>query len=38
MANVFLALLQDIGLDDMTTFGDSSGTLDLNAVQNTTAA
>jgi hypothetical protein len=32
MANVMLSLLHTLGLDDMKTFGDSTGTFDLNAV------
>ena len=31
MANVMLTALHTLGLDDMETFGDSSGTFDLNA-------
>ncbi|MFN8059725.1 MAG: DUF1552 domain-containing protein [Vicinamibacterales bacterium] len=38
MANVFLTTLHMLGLDDMTTFGDSAGAFDVNAVQDTTAA
>ena len=38
MANTFLDALHRIGMDDVPTFGDSSGRLDLNAVQDTTAA
>ena len=38
MANSFLDALHKIGLDDLQAFGDSSGALDLNAVQDTTAA
>ena len=30
MANVFLSLLQRLGLDDMKSFGDSTGRFDLN--------
>jgi hypothetical protein len=37
MANALLSSLQAIGLDQ-PSFGDSSGTLDLNMVQTTTAA
>ncbi|MFN7976587.1 MAG: DUF1552 domain-containing protein [Vicinamibacterales bacterium] len=37
MANTFLDVLHKLGGDD-TSFGDSSGALDLNAVQDTTAA
>ena len=32
MANVMLSMLHTLGLDDMKTFGDSTGTFDLNAV------
>ena len=35
MANVFLTLLHDLGVD-LQAFGDSTGTFDLNAVQETT--
>ena len=35
MANVFLTLLQNLGVD-VPAFGDSTGTLDLNRVQETT--
>ncbi len=38
MANTFLDALHRIGMDDVPAFGDSSGRLDLNAVQDTTAA
>ena len=37
MANAFLDVLHKLGGDD-TAFGDSSGAIDLNAVQDTTAA
>ena len=37
MANVFLTVLQDIGLD-MKTFGDSTGRFELKSVPATTAA
>jgi hypothetical protein len=37
MANTFLDVLHKLGGND-TSFGDSSGALDLNAVQDTTAA
>jgi hypothetical protein len=38
MANVMLSLLNDLGLDEMKAFGDSTGTFDLNkAVESTTA-
>jgi hypothetical protein len=29
MANVMLRVLQTLGFDDMTSFGDSTGALDL---------
>jgi len=32
MANVMLRLLHDLGLDDMKSFGDSTGSLDLSGV------
>jgi hypothetical protein len=32
MANVMLRLMHDLGLDDMKSFGDSTGTLDLSGV------
>ncbi len=38
MANTFLDALHKIGMDDVPSFGDSAGSLDLNAVQDTTAA
>ena len=38
MANTFLDALHRIGIDDLPSFGDSTGRLDLNAVQDTTAA
>ena len=38
MANSFLDALHKAGMDELKGFGDSSGTLDLNAVQDTTAA
>lgn len=38
MANVMLTLLHDLGLDDMTSFGDSTGTFSLSAPVTTTAA
>jgi len=34
MANVMLTALHTLGLDDMETFGDSSGTFDLNGVRS----
>ena len=37
MANAFVDALHKLGQDD-ATFGDSTGTIDLNAVQDTTAA
>ncbi len=37
MANAFVDALHKMGMDD-PAFGDSSGTIDLNAVQDTTAA
>jgi hypothetical protein len=37
MANAMLSAMQGIGLADTASFGDSSGTLDLNVVQATTA-
>ena len=38
MANTFLDALHKMGMDDVPSFGDSAGSLDLNAVQDTTAA
>jgi hypothetical protein len=38
MANVMLSLLHGLGLDDMTEFGDSTGTFDLNAAPAQTMA
>jgi len=35
MANAMLTVLHGLGLDDMKTFGDSTGTLELNAVPTT---
>ena len=35
MANAMLTILHDLGLDDMKSFGDSTGTMDLNQVQTT---
>ncbi len=32
MANVFLSVMQDIGMDDMKTFGDSTGRFELKSV------
>ncbi len=37
MANVMLSMLHTLGLDDMKTFGDSTGTFDLNAVASSKA-
>jgi Protein of unknown function (DUF1552) len=38
MANAMLSVLQLLGLDDMTTFGDSTAAMDLNSAPETTAA
>jgi hypothetical protein len=38
MANVFLSLMQDIGLTDLKQFGDSTGRFELKSVPATTAA
>ncbi|MDP3720732.1 MAG: DUF1552 domain-containing protein [Acidobacteriota bacterium] len=38
MANAMLALMQDIGLTDVQSFGDSTGRFDLNTVPVTTAS
>ncbi|MGE0041704.1 MAG: DUF1552 domain-containing protein [Vicinamibacterales bacterium] len=38
MANAFLSTLHKLGLDDLASFGDSSGELDLNSVPDATAA
>ncbi len=38
MANVMLSLLNDLGLGDMKSFGDSTGRFDLTSVPTTTAA
>ncbi|HEX2455972.1 MAG TPA: DUF1552 domain-containing protein [Vicinamibacterales bacterium] len=35
MANVWLTILHDLGLDDLQTFGDSTGTFDLTTVPTT---
>jgi hypothetical protein len=35
MANAMLTLLHGLGLDDLKSFGDSTGTLELNAVPTT---
>jgi hypothetical protein len=36
MANAFLPLLHMMGLDDVRSFGDSTGSLDLNTVAQST--
>jgi hypothetical protein len=38
MANVMLTVMQTLGLEDVTTFGDSTGTFDLNNAPETTNA
>jgi len=38
MANVFLAVSQMLGMNDLKSFGDSTGAFDLNTVPATTAA
>ena len=38
MANVMLSLLHGMGLEELKSFGDSTGALDLTAVQPTTVA
>ena len=38
MANVMLTLLNDLGLDNVTSFGDSTGRFDLTSVPPTTVA
>ncbi len=38
MANPFLGAMHLLGLNDLTTFGDSTGAFDLNAAPETTAA
>jgi hypothetical protein len=38
MANAFLSVLQDIGLNDLKQFGDSTGRLELKSAPATTAA
>ena len=38
MANVFLTLMHKLGLDDVETFGDSTGEFDLTSVPETTEA
>ncbi|HYT77518.1 MAG TPA: hypothetical protein VEL79_22380, partial [Vicinamibacterales bacterium] len=35
MANAMLTLLHGLGLEDLKSFGDSTGTMDLNAVPTT---
>jgi hypothetical protein len=37
MANVMLTLLRGLGLDDVQSFGDSTGTFDLTGVPEITA-
>jgi hypothetical protein len=36
MANVFLSLLHKLGVDDLSTLGDSTGEFELNAVASAT--
>jgi hypothetical protein len=36
MANVFLTLMQSLGLDDVKTLGDSTGSFELNSAAETT--
>jgi hypothetical protein len=38
MANAFLSVLQDIGLEDLKTFGDSSGRFELKSAPPSTVA
>ena len=38
MANVFLSVLQDIGLSELTSFGDSTGRFELKSAPSTTVA
>jgi hypothetical protein len=38
MANAMLSVLQMLGLNEMTTFGDSTGAMDLNSAPETTTA
>jgi Protein of unknown function (DUF1552) len=38
MANVFLTLLQDMGMSEVKSFGDSSGRFELNSAPATTVA
>jgi hypothetical protein len=35
MANAMLSMLHGLGLDDMKSFGDSTGAMDLNALPTT---
>ena len=37
MANVFLTLMHKLGLDEIETFGDSTGEFDLTSVSEVTA-
>ncbi len=37
MANVFLTMLHQLGMDDMKSFGDSTGELSLSIPAGTTA-
>jgi hypothetical protein len=37
MANVFVTMAQMLGMNDLASFGDSTGALDLNAVAAATA-
>jgi hypothetical protein len=37
MANVMLTLLHDLGLEDMTSFGDSTGEFSLSTPSTTEA-
>ena len=38
MANVFLTVLHALGLDDVASFGDSTGTIDLSSAHVMTTA
>ena len=38
MANAMLSMLHVLGLDDLRSFGDSTGAMDLNRAPETTAA
>ena len=38
MANAFLSVLQDVGLEDLKTFGDATGRFELKSVPANTAA